>query len=225
MCDVPCRAIYLFVIQVSLRKWERFETNKETVVRYLFQTGSSHERFLSFSSLESLSSELEQTKVYQGHMVPCSPPSQLVLHIYPILTIHWWPSLFCTRWNKNVRRIYTLRTKTFMKVGRYESPDRYVYKWRDQYWRLTWVRQREAGFGARRWTDRQSWIEECPQVGKELERWLSFVVRDGRALTWKGGQCFNNETPSVTENWAIWDFLRRSHSHRCASGEGTSKQT
>ncbi|MEJ1275396.1 hypothetical protein NN561_006292 [Cricetulus griseus] len=49
-------------IQVSLRKWERFETNKETVVRYLFQTGSSHERFLSFSSLESLSSELEQTK-------------------------------------------------------------------------------------------------------------------------------------------------------------------
>nr|XP_021512701.1 nesprin-1-like isoform X2 [Meriones unguiculatus] len=51
-------------IQVSLRKWERFETNKETVVRYLFQTGSSHERFLSFSSLESLSSELEQTKEF-----------------------------------------------------------------------------------------------------------------------------------------------------------------
>uniref|UniRef100_G3UJN9 Spectrin repeat containing nuclear envelope protein 1 n=1 Tax=Loxodonta africana TaxID=9785 RepID=G3UJN9_LOXAF len=51
-------------IQVTLRKWERFETNKETVVRYLFQTGSSHERFLSFSSLESLSSELEQTKEF-----------------------------------------------------------------------------------------------------------------------------------------------------------------
>ncbi|XP_013207739.1 nesprin-1-like isoform X3 [Microtus ochrogaster] len=51
-------------IQVSLRKWERFETNKETVVRYLFQTGSSHERFLSFSSLGSLSSELEQTKEF-----------------------------------------------------------------------------------------------------------------------------------------------------------------
>uniref|UniRef100_A0A5F9C856 Spectrin repeat containing nuclear envelope protein 1 n=1 Tax=Oryctolagus cuniculus TaxID=9986 RepID=A0A5F9C856_RABIT len=49
---------------VTLRKWERFETNKETVVRYLFQTGSSHERFLSFSSLESLSSELEQTKEF-----------------------------------------------------------------------------------------------------------------------------------------------------------------
>ena len=45
-----------------MKKWERFETNKETVVRYLFQTGSSHERYLSFSSLESLSSELEQTK-------------------------------------------------------------------------------------------------------------------------------------------------------------------
>ncbi|XP_045150497.1 nesprin-1-like [Echinops telfairi] len=51
-------------IQVTLKKWERFETNKETVVRYLFQTGSSHERFLSFSSLESLSSELEQTKEF-----------------------------------------------------------------------------------------------------------------------------------------------------------------
>ncbi|KAF6114471.1 hypothetical protein HJG60_010466 [Phyllostomus discolor] len=51
-------------IQVTLRKWERFETNKETVVRYLFQTGSNHERFLSFSSLESLSSELEQTKEF-----------------------------------------------------------------------------------------------------------------------------------------------------------------
>uniref|UniRef100_A0A8C5NYY1 Spectrin repeat containing, nuclear envelope 1 n=1 Tax=Jaculus jaculus TaxID=51337 RepID=A0A8C5NYY1_JACJA len=51
-------------IQVNLRKWERFESNKETVVRYLFQTGSSHERFLSFSSLESLSSELEQTKEF-----------------------------------------------------------------------------------------------------------------------------------------------------------------
>ncbi|KAM9000867.1 nesprin-1 isoform 8-T9 [Sarcophilus harrisii] len=51
-------------LQVTIRKWERFETNKETVVRYLFQTGSSHERFLSFSSLESLSSELDQTKAF-----------------------------------------------------------------------------------------------------------------------------------------------------------------
>uniref|UniRef100_A0A6I8NCW5 Spectrin repeat containing nuclear envelope protein 1 n=1 Tax=Ornithorhynchus anatinus TaxID=9258 RepID=A0A6I8NCW5_ORNAN len=51
-------------LQVTIRKWERFEANKETVVRYLFQTGSHHERFLSFSSLESLSSELDQTKEF-----------------------------------------------------------------------------------------------------------------------------------------------------------------
>ncbi|XP_053877943.1 nesprin-1-like [Malaclemys terrapin pileata] len=49
-------------LQVTVNKWEQFERDKETVVKYLKQASSALERILSFSSLESLSSELDQTK-------------------------------------------------------------------------------------------------------------------------------------------------------------------
>uniref|UniRef100_A0A8C3QVN7 Spectrin repeat containing nuclear envelope protein 1 n=1 Tax=Cyanoderma ruficeps TaxID=181631 RepID=A0A8C3QVN7_9PASS len=48
--------------QVTINKWEQFERDKETVVKYLNQASSVLERILNFSSLESLSSELDQTK-------------------------------------------------------------------------------------------------------------------------------------------------------------------
>ncbi|XP_059684163.1 nesprin-1-like [Gavia stellata] len=49
-------------LQVTINKWEQFERDKETVVKYLNQASSALERILNFSSLESLSSELDQTK-------------------------------------------------------------------------------------------------------------------------------------------------------------------
>uniref|UniRef100_A0A8C4V5X1 Spectrin repeat containing nuclear envelope protein 1 n=1 Tax=Falco tinnunculus TaxID=100819 RepID=A0A8C4V5X1_FALTI len=49
-------------LQVTINKWEQFEKDKETVVKYLKQASSALERILNFSSLESLSSELGQTK-------------------------------------------------------------------------------------------------------------------------------------------------------------------
>uniref|UniRef100_A0A7M4FLZ9 Calponin-homology (CH) domain-containing protein n=1 Tax=Crocodylus porosus TaxID=8502 RepID=A0A7M4FLZ9_CROPO len=49
-------------LQVTVNKWEQFEKDKETVVKYLNQASSALERILNFSSLESLSSELEHTK-------------------------------------------------------------------------------------------------------------------------------------------------------------------
>uniref|UniRef100_A0A663MJY0 Spectrin repeat containing nuclear envelope protein 1 n=1 Tax=Athene cunicularia TaxID=194338 RepID=A0A663MJY0_ATHCN len=49
-------------LQVTINKWEQFERDKETVVKYLKQASSALERILNFSSLESLSSELDQTK-------------------------------------------------------------------------------------------------------------------------------------------------------------------
>ncbi|KAJ7409657.1 hypothetical protein WISP_113425 [Willisornis vidua] len=49
-------------LQVTINKWEQFERDKETVVKYLNQASSVLERILNFSSLESLSSELDQTK-------------------------------------------------------------------------------------------------------------------------------------------------------------------
>ncbi|KAG6937090.1 spectrin repeat containing nuclear envelope protein 1, partial [Chelydra serpentina] len=49
-------------LQVTVNKWEQFERDKETVVKYLKHASSALERILSFSSLESLSSELDQTK-------------------------------------------------------------------------------------------------------------------------------------------------------------------
>ncbi|XP_025939722.1 nesprin-1-like [Apteryx rowi] len=49
-------------LQVTINKWEQFERDKETVVKYLNQASSALERILNFSSLESLSTELDQTK-------------------------------------------------------------------------------------------------------------------------------------------------------------------
>ncbi|XP_010140551.1 PREDICTED: nesprin-1-like, partial [Buceros rhinoceros silvestris] len=49
-------------LKVTINKWEQFERDKETVVKYLNQASSALERILNFSSLESLSSELDQTK-------------------------------------------------------------------------------------------------------------------------------------------------------------------
>ncbi|KFQ93584.1 Nesprin-1, partial [Nipponia nippon] len=49
-------------LQVTINKWEQFERDKETVVKYLNQASSALERILNFSSLESLSAELDQTK-------------------------------------------------------------------------------------------------------------------------------------------------------------------
>ncbi|XP_068533202.1 nesprin-1 isoform X7 [Anas acuta] len=54
-------------LQVTINKWEQFERDKETVVKYLNQASSALERILNFSSLESLSSELDQTKELSKH--------------------------------------------------------------------------------------------------------------------------------------------------------------
>uniref|UniRef100_A0A8C5RH87 Spectrin repeat containing nuclear envelope protein 1 n=1 Tax=Laticauda laticaudata TaxID=8630 RepID=A0A8C5RH87_LATLA len=47
---------------LTINTWEQFERDKETIVKYLSNASSALERILSFSSLESLSSELEKTK-------------------------------------------------------------------------------------------------------------------------------------------------------------------
>uniref|UniRef100_A0A8C5RJ37 Spectrin repeat containing nuclear envelope protein 1 n=1 Tax=Laticauda laticaudata TaxID=8630 RepID=A0A8C5RJ37_LATLA len=49
-------------LQLTINTWEQFERDKETIVKYLSNASSALERILSFSSLESLSSELEKTK-------------------------------------------------------------------------------------------------------------------------------------------------------------------
>uniref|UniRef100_A0ACB8GC14 Uncharacterized protein n=1 Tax=Sphaerodactylus townsendi TaxID=933632 RepID=A0ACB8GC14_9SAUR len=49
-------------LQITVSTWEQFERDKESVVKYLSQASSALERILNFSSLESLSSELEKTK-------------------------------------------------------------------------------------------------------------------------------------------------------------------
>ncbi|KAL7987672.1 hypothetical protein Chor_006591, partial [Crotalus horridus] len=49
-------------LQLTINTWEQFEREKETIVKYLSHASSALERILSFSSLESLSSELEKTK-------------------------------------------------------------------------------------------------------------------------------------------------------------------
>lgn len=54
-------------LQVTINKWEQFERDKETVVKYLNQASSALERILNFSSLDSLSSELDQTKELSKH--------------------------------------------------------------------------------------------------------------------------------------------------------------
>uniref|UniRef100_A0A8C6VBQ7 Calponin-homology (CH) domain-containing protein n=1 Tax=Naja naja TaxID=35670 RepID=A0A8C6VBQ7_NAJNA len=53
---------YLYIIVLTINTWEQFERDKETIVKYLSHASSALERILSFSSLESLSSELEKTK-------------------------------------------------------------------------------------------------------------------------------------------------------------------
>ncbi|KAH0622390.1 hypothetical protein JD844_024656, partial [Phrynosoma platyrhinos] len=49
-------------LKITINTWEQFERDKETIVKYLSHASSALERILSFSSLESLSSELEKTK-------------------------------------------------------------------------------------------------------------------------------------------------------------------
>ncbi|KAM6463517.1 nesprin-1-like [Liasis olivaceus] len=49
-------------LQLTINTWEQFERDKETIVKYLSHASSALERILSFSSLESLSAELEKTK-------------------------------------------------------------------------------------------------------------------------------------------------------------------
>ncbi|RXM34120.1 Nesprin-1 [Acipenser ruthenus] len=49
-------------LQTTLSEWQQFDTEKEAVVEFLKRAGSNLERDLTFSSLESLSAELEQTK-------------------------------------------------------------------------------------------------------------------------------------------------------------------
>ncbi|RXM34941.1 Nesprin-1 [Acipenser ruthenus] len=49
-------------LQMTLSEWQQFDTEKEAVVEFLNRAGSNVERDLTFSSLESLSAELEQTK-------------------------------------------------------------------------------------------------------------------------------------------------------------------
>uniref|UniRef100_A0A670IV44 Calponin-homology (CH) domain-containing protein n=1 Tax=Podarcis muralis TaxID=64176 RepID=A0A670IV44_PODMU len=56
-------------LQLTVSTWEQFERDKETVVKYLSHASSALERILSFSSLESLSSELEKTKALSKQTV------------------------------------------------------------------------------------------------------------------------------------------------------------
>ncbi|XP_078239370.1 nesprin-1 isoform X9 [Pogona vitticeps] len=49
-------------LQITVNTWEQCERDKEMIVKYLSHASSALERILSFSSLESLSSELEKTK-------------------------------------------------------------------------------------------------------------------------------------------------------------------
>ncbi|XP_010018863.1 PREDICTED: nesprin-1-like, partial [Nestor notabilis] len=51
-------------LQVTINKWEQFERDKETVVKYLNQASSALERILNFSSLESLSSEQFKEEIF-----------------------------------------------------------------------------------------------------------------------------------------------------------------
>ncbi|MGH0114382.1 UNVERIFIED_CONTAM: hypothetical protein FKN15_005783 [Acipenser sinensis] len=53
----------LLIHQMTLSEWQQFDTEKDAVVEFLKRAGSNLERDLTFSSLESLSAELEQTKV------------------------------------------------------------------------------------------------------------------------------------------------------------------
>ncbi|KAJ7342117.1 hypothetical protein JRQ81_009049, partial [Phrynocephalus forsythii] len=49
-------------LQITVNTWEQCERDKEMIMKYLSHASSALERILSFSSLESLSSELEKTK-------------------------------------------------------------------------------------------------------------------------------------------------------------------
>uniref|UniRef100_A0A8D2LVZ1 Spectrin repeat containing nuclear envelope protein 1 n=1 Tax=Varanus komodoensis TaxID=61221 RepID=A0A8D2LVZ1_VARKO len=72
-------------LQITVNAWEQFERDKETIVKYLTQASCALERILSFSSLESLSSELEKTKELSKQTVAMAEEAEnLVMKTFAI---------------------------------------------------------------------------------------------------------------------------------------------